>query len=116
MIMFLKVVLIYLTGNDIQDVAASGFDNIFNQLYNTFTSSSSNDLIIEIPFTNKSFTINYESVFGSSNLGFIKTLIELFWYYIICLYIVKDIAKKINKIKSGNIEDVEKDNIKEDLL
>lgn len=98
------------------DITSDGFNNIFNQLYNTFTSQTAQDLVITIPFTNKSFTINSKTVYGGANLGFVKTLIEMFWYFIISYFIVQDIAKKINKIKSGDIENVQEDNIKEDLL
>lgn len=99
-----------------QDITDSGFNNIFNTLYNTFTSGSAKDLVINIPFTNKSFVINAQNVYGNANLGLIKTLIQTFWYFIISYFIVQDIGKKINKIKSGNIENIQEDNIKEDML
>lgn len=99
-----------------QDITDAGFNSIFQQIYNTFTGGSAQDIVITIPFTNKSFTINANTVYGGSNLGFIRTLIESFWYFVISYFIVKDIGKKINKIKSGDIEHVQEDNIKEDLL
>lgn len=98
------------------DITADGFNNIFNQLYKTFTTQTAQDLVITIPFTKKSFTINSKTVYAGANLGFVKTLIETFWYFVISYFIVQDIAKKINKIKSGDIENVQQDNIKEDLL
>lgn len=105
-----------LPSDNTTDITSDGFNNIFNQLYNTFTSQTAQDLVITIPFTNKSFTINSKTVYDGANLGFVKTLIEIFWYFIISYFIVQDIAKKINKIKSGDIENVQQDNIKEDLL
>lgn len=99
-----------------QDITEDGFNNIFTQLYNTFTSSEAKDLVITIPFTQKSFIINASNVYGSANLGFVKTLIEAFWYFTISYFIVKDIGHKINKIKSGDIEHVQDDNIKEGML
>lgn len=98
------------------DITSTGFDNIFQQLYTTFTSGSAQDLVITIPFTGKSFTINTSNVYAGAELGLVKTLINIFWYFIISYFIVKDIGKKINKIKSGDIEHVQEDNIKEDLL
>lgn len=98
------------------DITADGFNNIFNQLYKTFTTQTAQDLVVTIPFTKKSFTINSKTVYAGANLGFVKTLIETFWYFVISYFIVQDIAKKINKIKSGDIENVQQDNIKEDLL
>lgn len=98
------------------DLTGDGFNNIFTQLYSTFTSGTAKDLVITIPFTEKSFTVNTANVYGNADLGFVKTLIQLFWYFVISYFIVQDVGKKINKIKSGNIEDVQQDNIKEDLL
>lgn len=105
-----------LPSNDTHDITATGFDSIFTTLYNTFTSSNSNDVVLPIPFTDQSITINYNTVFGKFAGGFVFTFVRAFWYYIISLYIVKDIAIKIKKIKEGNIEDIETTNIKEDLL
>ncbi len=105
-----------LPSDNTSDITADGFNNIFNQLYKTFTTQTAQDLIITIPFTKKSFTINSKTVYANANLGFVKTLIETFWYFVISYFIVQDIAKKINKIKSGDIENVQQDNIKEDLL
>lgn len=99
-----------------QDITEDGFNSIFQQIYNTFTGGAAQDVVITIPFTNKSFTINANTVYSGANLGFVKTLIEAFWYFLISYFIVQDIGKKINKIKSGDIEHVQEDNIKEDLL
>lgn len=99
-----------------ENITSDGFNSIFQQLYTTFTSGSAQDVVITIPFTNKSFTINAKSVYGGANLGFIKTIIESFWYFVISYFIVQDIGKKINKIKSGDIEHVQETNIKEDIL
>lgn len=99
-----------------EDITSDGFNSIFEQFYTTFTSGASQDVVITIPFTNKSFTINANNVYAGANLGFIKTIIEAFWYFVISYFIVQDIGKKINKIKSGDIEHVQETNIKEDVL
>lgn len=98
------------------DITASGFDNVFNTIKNTFTSSSSQDLVVDIPFTGKKFTINFSNVYDGFNSGIVGTLINLFWWYMVSNFIVHDIYRKINSIKSGNIENIENTNIKEDLL
>lgn len=105
-----------LPSDDTTDITANGFNSLFDKIYTTFTSNVSKDLVITIPFTNKSFTVNSVNVYGNADLGFVKTLIEAFWYFVISYFIVKDISKKINKIKSGDIEHVEESNVKEDLL
>lgn len=105
-----------LPGDSTTDITSSGFNNIFDLLYNTFTSSAAADLVLPLPFVNKSITINYANVFGAFNGGIIFTLANAFWFYVVSVYIVKDIYHKIYAIKSGNIENVENNNIKEDLL
>lgn len=105
-----------LPSDNTQDITADGFNSIFDKIYTAFTSNSSNSLVIAIPFTDKSFTINFDSVYGSANLGLVKTLIQTFWYFVISYFIVCDVGHKINKIKSGDIEKVETSNIKEDML
>lgn len=98
------------------DPTSSGFNNIFTQLYNTFTSGAAKDVVVNVPFTDKSFTINVASVYGNADLGYVSFLITNFWYFTVCYFIVNDIAHKINRIKSGDIEHVQNDNIKEDML
>lgn len=98
------------------DITADGFNNIFTTIRTAFTSSAPKDLIVPIPFTEKSFIINYNNVYDGMNLGFVLDLVTLFWWTMISLFIVKDISNKINKIKSGNFESIENTNIKEDLL
>lgn len=105
-----------LPSDNTNDITANGFNTLFDKIYTTFTSGTAQDVVIKIPFTNKSFTINVANVYGGANLGIVKTLIQTFWYFVISYFIVQDIAKKINKIKSGDIEHVQEDNIKEDLL
>ena len=105
-----------LPSDNTADITANGFNSLFDKIYTTFTSGSAKDLVVNIPFTGKSFVINYNNVYGSANLGIVKTLIQAFWYFTISYFIVRDIGKKINKIKSGDIEHVEENNIKEDLL
>lgn len=45
------------------DITESGFNSIFTTIRNTFTSSNSQDLVLTIPFTGKSFTINFQNVY-----------------------------------------------------
>ena len=106
-----------LVTDNTQDITTDGFTNIFSTLYNVFTSDNSKDIVIPIPFTGKSFTISKTSLFGGfTQLSWLENLSSAFWYFIISLFIVKDISKRFNKIKSGDIENVVNSNIKEDLL
>ena len=106
-----------LVTDNTQDVTENGFSNIFNTLYNAFTSYSSKDVVVPVPYTNKSFTISKSSIYGGfTQLSWLENLSSAFWYFIISLFIVKDISKRFNKIKSGDIEHVVDCNVKEDLL
>ena len=53
---------------------------------------------------------------ANSGANWVITIIEAFWWYLISRFIIKDVANKISKMKSGNIEDIENSNIKEDML
>lgn len=98
------------------DITSGGFDSIFTIIKNAFTTQNSTPIVMTVPFTNKSFTIDFNSVYNGLNLGVLSDIINAFWWFVICLYIAKDIAHKIEQLKSGNIENVETDNIKEGML
>lgn len=99
-----------------QDITATGFDNLFGSIRNTFTTGRAQDLKVTIPFTNKSFTINSSNVYNGLEFGIVGNLINTFWWFCVSSYIVHDIYKKINAIKSGNIDSIENTNIKESML
>lgn len=99
------------------DITQDGFNSIFNTLQTYFTSNNGGSLTLTIPFVNKSITISKSSVYGNfKQLSTIENLASLAWYFVISLYIVKQVQNMINKIKSGNLEDVVDNNIKADIL
>lgn len=99
------------------DITQDGFNSIFTTLQTYFTSNNGGSLTLTIPFVNKSITISKATVYGNfKQLSTIENLASLVWYFVISLYIVKQVQKMINKIKSGNLEDVVDNNIKADIL
>lgn len=99
------------------DITQDGFNSIFTTLQTYFTSNNGGSMVLNIPFTNKSITISKSTVYGNfKQLSTIENLASLVWYFVISLYIVKQVQKMINKIKSGNLEDVVDNNIKADIL
>lgn len=99
------------------DITEGGFNSIFATLQSYFTSNNGGSMVLTIPFVNKSITISKSSVYGNfKQLSTIENLASLAWYFVISLYIVKQVQKMINKIKSGNLEDVVDNNIKADIL
>ena len=108
-----------LPSDNTEDITQEGINGIFSNIYNAFCSGSAQDIVFPIPFTEKEITLspNYvRQMLSSSNADWIITILETFWWYIISRFIIKDISKKITKIKSGNIENIENDNIKEEML
>lgn len=99
------------------DITQDGFNSIFNTLQTYFTSNNGGSLTLTIPFVNKSITISKSTVFGNfKHLSTIENLSSLAWYFVISLYIVKQVQNMINKIKSGNLENVVDNNVKADIL
>ena len=99
------------------DITQDGFNSIFTMFYNTFTRQATNEDYIEIPFpfTNKKFYIPYNYTARYVPSG-IKSIISMFWYFAVGLFIIKDILNKIQHIKSGDLENMQNSNIKGDLL
>lgn len=101
------------------DITENGFTNIFNSIETTFRTTTGKSVELVIPFVDKKISISKQTVYGGLSSGVMKTLqtfINSVWYFVISLFIVQDIAKKINKLKTGNIENLQNDNIKEDIL
>lgn len=67
----------------------------------------------------KQFEIPYNltsNALSGSSFNWVTNIISIFWYYIVARYILIDIINKFEKIQTGNIENLENENIKEDML
>lgn len=98
-----------------------GLDNYFTSIYNQLTRAPSSlyNITVYMPFTDKSFEIPYNytaTVLSGSAFSWLTTFIGAFWYYLVGRYIIIDLINKFEKIQSGNIENLENENIKEDML
>lgn len=92
--------------DDTVNPTSDGFNTLFNTIYNAFCNTSSEPLTITLPFINKTFTIQPNIVSNGmqkAGLGVIVTLINSYYYFSVCLFIYKDIAKIVDDLKSGNI-------------
>lgn len=108
-----------LPSTDVTDPTQNGIDNIFQSIYNAFCVGQAQDIVFPIPFTDKNITLSpyyVSDMLNNNGAGWVYTLIQAFWGYLIGRFIISDISKKIDKIKSGNIENVENSNIKEEML
>lgn len=100
-----------------QDITQFGFGELFTKIQNAFTKEDIGASVkFTIPFVNQTFTIDFFTIYSNFNLKFVTQIVTPFWYFIVSLYIIKDIAKQLNKLKSGNVDNVANENVKEDLL
>lgn len=94
-------------------------DSIFYSLETAFTSSASANVELPIPFTNNTIIIPNNLVRSRlSHLGdgFLLTIVQLFWWWFLGRFIIKDILNYLDKLQSGEIISHSDDNIKADLL
>lgn len=106
--------------NTTNDVTSTGIDNIFNIFYNEITGWQSQNITVRIPFTNKFFYIpanlteNIIDNFFPS--GAFKNLLGLIWYYLLSVYIIKDVEKYVEGLQTGEILTKSDTNIKTEML
>lgn len=108
-----------LPSDDTTDITREGVNGVFTSIYNAFCTGDAQDIVFPIPFTDKNITLqaNYvNNMLSSNGASWVVTIIQAFWWYLISRFIIKDVMDKINKIKSGNIEDIETSNIRGDML
>ena len=90
-------------------------DNLFQRLYNAFVDDEYEDFVFQFPFSNETVTIPADYI--ETHLpSVIINLIRLFYWYMIGIFIFKDIMRVINKIKSGNFWLQDEKNIKTEVL
>lgn len=111
------------TDNPTQDITQNGINTIFDRFYNTIDNWSANNIEVHIPFTNKAFLINANTTevalthFSNNSFAqLLKTLLNLVWYYVLARYIIKDIQKYIDGLKTGEILTKSDTNVKTEML
>lgn len=100
-----------------QDITQSGFDSVFNIIMNAFTSDTVKNIELPLPYVEKTITI--ESNFLYKALGqnsWILYFVQLFYYYLVGLFVVKDISRIIEKVKTGDIMTSSEENIKAEMM
>lgn len=109
----------------------TSINDMFNMIYNAFTHDytesqtyySPHELEITFPLMDYSLKISPYTVFGrnwytesdNTAITIVKTFANLFWWYFIGSYIIKDIRSIINQVAEGNVENVGSD-VKKELL
>lgn len=105
---------------DINDPSTSYMSNIFNTIYNAITTWHSKDIVLPIPNTNKSITIEADSTANSLkavHAEWIITFVSAIYYFIVARFILYTVNKIVDKVKSGKILDSQNNsNITTDLL
>lgn len=116
--------LVGVSANDLPSISVNdptqdGIGTIFQALYNAFCTGNAQNIVFPIPFTNKNITLDpyyVQNMLQQNNASWVLTFIQAFWGYLFGRFIIKDMASKIRKIKSGNIEGLQDTNIKEEML
>lgn len=104
---------------NVNDPSANGINNIFNLFYNAFCTGEPQNIVFPIPFTNKNITLSpyyVRDMCNNNGASWVVTFIDAFWQFLVAVFVIKDVSKKINKIKTGDIENIENENIKEAML
>lgn len=105
---------------DSNDITSEGLTGIFNTIYNSVVSWKSKDIVLPIPFTDKSVVVpaNYvENMIQKTGATWVSTLVHSVYYFIIGRFIVYSITKIVNSIKDGSILNTGNDsNITTDML
>lgn len=108
------------TDNPTQDITDSGFNGIFTKLYNKINNWSGDGIdgiSYPIPFTNQRIFVRADMTENIvNNWGQLKNLLNLVWYVLVSLYVVKDVQKYIDGLKTGEILSKSDTNIKTEML
>lgn len=91
----------------------------FNGLYNAFNNATDTDLVFPIPFVGQNITVpsNFlRNLLTKYHFNFILTLADVVWLYLISRYIITDVTKYIDKMKSGKILSTTDTNINTEVL
>lgn len=102
--------------DDYNDTTSNFFDTFFNTLKSAFTGGQASDIVFTVPFSNGQNIVISSDLTENIVPVAIASLIRAFYWFIICRFIVKDIAKYIEKIKSGDILSKSDTNIKTEML
>lgn len=101
-------------GSDLDTEDVSGIDELFQKLYDAFCTDEVQDLTFTIPFTDKRVTINAANISDRFPEA-ITSIVGVFVWGMIGLYVLKDIRTTIDKIAEGSPEDVGSD-VKKEVL
>lgn len=101
-------------GSNFTTTDVSNLDQLFSVLYNAFCTNEVVSVNLTIPFVNKSVTISSANI-SAFYPAQLVTIVNLFVWGIIGLFIIKDIRGMINKILEGNIENTSSD-VKKEVL
>lgn len=104
------------SNDSVNDITAESLDNFFNLIKNAFTSSDARDIVIYLPFVEDAFITIPVDLLSSHLPSVILSLIHSFYWFIISVFIYKDIVNYIDKLKSGDILGGTQTNIKADML
>lgn len=101
---------------EVDDPTSNFFDTMFMGLYNSINVEGNQQISFKI--FSKDIVINSDdfNFLVGNEWGILRVILTSSWVFGIGIFILKDIRKMIDKIKSGNIESVASDDIKADMV
>lgn len=101
---------------EVNDPTANFFDTMFMGLYNAINVEGNQQISFKI--FSKDIVINSDdfNFLVGNEWAILRIILTSSWVFGIGIFILKDIRKMIDKIKSGNIESVASDDIKADMV
>lgn len=98
-----------LVTDNTNDITQDGFTNIFTTIQTAFTGNPS-AIVLPLGFLGNGQQLTLQPDFLSSamrtgGLGVLVNVVNAFWYFVVCRYIVKQISKIIENLKEGNLEE-----------
>lgn len=100
---------------NIQDPSENQINNIFTMIRSAFSTTNAQNVVIALPHTDDTIILPADLV-TSHIPPVILAIVQGFYWYLICRFIIKDITKTVENAKSGEILDAKYGNIKTELL
>ena len=104
--------------DDTSDPTQDFFSNLFNMYVDAFINNEEKPVVLTVPFTEKSFVISSDTVYPKNSEQFdkLKSFIQIFWYFVVCAFIIRDVSDKVETIKQGDAEYVAKENKRKSIV
>ncbi len=101
---------------EVEDPSSNFFDTIFMGVYNSVTVKD--DVLISFDVMNTHVNVSSAdfNFLTDSRFSILRSLLSMFWIFGIGIFILRDIRKILDKIKSGNVDTAITNDVKADMV